>query len=256
MKGIKGMLKSKTLYGASVVLVIWYILSISLKSNVIPSPYETFITFFKLMGENLLTHTAVSIYRISIAILISLLIGVPLGLCIGLNNSADKLISPITYILYPLPKIAFLPIFMMLFGLGDSSKIILIITIIVFPILIAARDGVREIPKELFYSVESLGLSQWEIYKNLVLPAVLPKIISSLRISVGISISALFFAENFATTYGIGYLIMNAWSMVDYPQMFAGILTLSLMGLLIFKMIDLTERKLCPWIFINKSADE
>ena len=256
MKRIKGILKSKTLYGASVVLVIWYILSISMRSNIIPSPYETFITFFKLMGENLFTHTVVSIYRISIAILISLFIGVPLGLCVGLSNRADKLISPITYILYPLPKIAFLPIFMMLFGLGDSSKIILIITIIVFPILIAARDGVREIPKELFYSVESLGLSRWGIYKNLVFPAVLPKIISSLRISVGISISALFFAENFATTYGIGYLIMNAWSMVDYPQMFAGILTLSLMGLLIFKIIDLTEKKLCPWIFINKPPDE
>jgi NitT/TauT family transport system permease protein len=251
-----GMVKSKTLYGASVLLAFWYILSISMKSNIIPSPYETVITFFKLIGENLLVHAAVSIYRIFIAILISLLIGVPLGLCIGLNNHVDKIISPITYLLYPLPKIAFLPIFMMLFGLGDSSKIILIITIIIFPILIAARDGVREIPKELFYSVKSLGLSQWGIYANLVLPAVLPKIISSLRISIGISISALFFAENFATTYGIGYLIMNAWSMVDYPQMFAGILTLSLMGLFIFKLIDIAERKLCPWLFINKSADE
>ncbi len=256
MKLIKKIIRSKTLYGASVVLVFWYILSISMKSNVIPSPYETFITLFKLIGENLLVHAAVSIYRIFIAILISLLIGVPLGLYIGSNNRADKVLSPIAYILYPLPKIAFLPIFMMLFGLGDSSKIILIITIIIFPMLLSARDGVREIPKEFFYSVKSLGLSPWGIYINLILPAVLPKIISSLRISIGISISALFFAENFATTYGIGYLIMNAWSMVDYPQMFAGIMTLSFMGLFIFKLIDMAERKLCPWIFINKPEEK
>jgi NitT/TauT family transport system permease protein len=80
---------------------------------------------------------------------------------------------------------------------------------------------------------------------------VLPKIISALRISIGISIAALFFSENFATRFGIGYFIMNCWIMADYVQMFAGILTLSIMGTVIFKIIDLLEKILCPWIFLN-----
>ena len=126
------------------------------------------------------------------------------------------------------------------------------ITIIIFPILLAARDGVREIPRELFISVKSLGLNRLQTTRELVLPAVLPKLISALRISIGISISVLFFAENFATTYGLGYFIMNSWAMVDYKEMFAGILALSLLGILIFKLIDRLEKKVCPWIFIHE----
>ncbi len=80
----------------------------------------------------------------------------------------------------------------------------------------------------------------------LIIPAVLPKIISALKVSTGVSISALFFGENFATTYGIGYFIMNCWVLVDYVQMFAGIMALSIMGIAIYKAIDALERKLCP----------
>ena len=176
------------------------------------------------MGGNLPIHIAVSLYRITLAVVIALITGVPLGLWMGLNRKADEFLSPVAYILYPIPKIAFLPVLMILFGLGNEPKIILIITIIIFPILLAARDGVREIPRELFFSVRSLGLNRRQTYLDLVLPAVLPKIISALRISIGISISVLFFAENFATAYGIGYFIMNSWAMVSYVEMFAGIL--------------------------------
>lgn len=181
-----------------------------------------------------------------------MLFGTLIGLWIGISKRADEFITPIVYILYPLPKIAFLPILMILFGLGNTPKVVLIVIIIIFQIILAARDGVREIQKELFYSVISLGLNKLEIYKHLILPAVLPKIITALRISVGVSISVLFFGENFATTYGIGYFIMNSWMMVNYVEMFSGILALSLMGLLIFKLIDILENKLCRWIKISR----
>lgn len=242
----------KTIYGSGVVLILWYIMHISIKSNIIPGPYETIVTFARLLQGDLLLHVMASLFRITSAVLVSMLIGLPLGLWTGLSKQADAILSPVLYILYPIPKIAFLPVFMLLFGLGDSSKIILIVTIIIFQIMLAARDGVKEIPGELYYSVRSLGLNRLQIYKDLVVPAVLPKIISALRISIGVSIAALFFGENFATTYGIGYFIMNCWIMVDYVQMFAGILALSLMGMLIFKVIDLLERQLCPWIFLHE----
>jgi NitT/TauT family transport system permease protein len=244
--------KNKTLLGSFIVLLMWQVLHILINSRVVPAPTETIIMFFKLIKGDLLLHVGVSFYRIIVSVTISLLIGVPLGLWISLNKIADAVLSPAVYILYPIPKIAFLPVFMILLGLGDGSKLVLIITIIIFPILLAARDGVKEISSQLFDSVKSLGLSRGQIFTNLVIPAVLPKIISALRISIGISISALFFSENFATTYGLGYFIMNTWTVVRYVEMFAGILALSLMGLAIFKLIDFMERKLCPWIFINE----
>ncbi|MGI6778226.1 MAG: ABC transporter permease [Acetivibrionales bacterium] len=252
MKKIERLFKSKTLYGVIIVLILWHAMHITLRSRIIPGPLETIEVFLSLLCGDLPVHIAVSLYRIILAMVISVVIGVPLGLWVGLNKKADAVISPIAYILYPIPKIAFLPVFMLLFGIGNKPKIILILTIIIFQILLASRDGVKEISRVMFYSVASLGLNRRQIYLYLVFPAALPKIISALRTSIGISISALFFAENFATTYGIGYFIMNSWIMVDYVRMFAGILALSIMGILIFKIIDFSEKKLCPWMFIHE----
>lgn len=252
MKTLKNISQSKTLLGACIVLVFWYLLHIAMRSNIIPGPYETIVTFIKLLNGALLLHLGVSLFRITAAMAISMGIGVPLGLWMGLSRKADSIISPVAYILYPIPKVAFLPLFLILFGLGNGSKIILIISIIIFQIMLAVRDGVKEIPEEMYYSVRSLGLNRWQIYANLVFPAVLPKIMSALRVSIGVSIATLFFSENFATTFGIGYFIMNCWVMADYVQMFAGILAMSMMGILIFKAVDWMEGKLCPWMYIRE----
>lgn len=252
MKTLKAIIHNRTLYAGFIILIFWYILHLTVGSFAIPSPYKTIINFFEIFPGTLSFHLLVSLGRISAAVLISLILGSLIGLWIGMSKKADEFITPIVYMLYPLPKIAFLPILMILLGLGNTPKITLIIIIIIFQIIIAARDGVQEIPKELFYSVMSLGLNKLEIYRHLILPAVLPKIITSLRISVGVSISILFFGENFATTYGIGYFIMNSWLMVNYVEMFSGILALSIMGLLIFKLIDVLENKLCRWIKTGK----
>ncbi|MDF2985073.1 MAG: ssuC [Eubacterium sp.] len=249
-------LRSKTLYGFGAVLIFWYIIHLVINSNIMPGPCETLITFIKLLNGKLLLHVTTSMIRITAAVIIAMSIGIPLGIWLGLHKKADDIMSPILYILYPIPKIAFLPLFMILFGLGNSSKIILIITIIVFQIILAVRDGIKEIPAELFYSVKALGLSQGQTCINLIIPAVLPKIISALRVSTGVSIATLFFGENFATTYGIGYFIMNCWVMADYVQMFAGITALSIMGIIIFKSIDALERKFCPWIFLDGSDNK
>ena len=252
MKNLKNIIQSKTLYGVLVVVLFWYILHFIVGPSAIPSPYETILNFIEIFPNVLILHLLVSLGRILVAILISLVFGSIIGLWIGISKKADELITPIVYILYPIPKIAFLPILMILFGLGNTPKIMLIVIIIIFQIIVAARDGVKEIPKELFYSVMSLGLSKIQIYRHLILPSALPKIITALRISVGVSISVLFFGENFATTYGIGYFIMNSWMMVNYTEMFSGILGLSIMGYLIFKLIDILEDKLCRWIKIGK----
>jgi len=251
MKVLEKLIKNKTLYGIIIVVIMWYVLHWSIESNVIPSPYSTVKRFIYLFPDILSRHLLASLGRIMIAIGISIIIGVPFGLWIGMNKKADSIVSPVIYILYPLPKIAFLPIFMILLGIGNTAKITLIVTIIIFQMLIGVRDGVKEIPKELFYSVISMGVSKAGMYKHLIMPAVLPRLFSALRLSLGISISTLFFAENFATTYGIGYYIMNAWIMVDYLDMFSGILALSLLGLLLLRFLDLLEKKFCPWVFLK-----
>lgn len=250
MKSI--LLKYKTIYASLFVLICWYFFYIIIESNIIPNPFETIIVFFQLLQGDLLLHIGVSLLRISVSIILAVLLGGSLGLFVGLHEKYDLFIGPVIYLLYPLPKIAFLPVFMILFGLGNTSKIILITIIILFQILVTTRDSVKGLSKELFYSIASLGASKRQVYQHLVLPAVLPKLFTALRISVGTSISVLFFAENYATTYGIGYFIMDSWIRVDYVEMFAGIIAISLLGLAVFKGIDLIEAKLCKWVLFEK----
>ncbi|MFZ5353079.1 MAG: ABC transporter permease [Bacillota bacterium] len=245
----------KTIYAASVLILFWYLLHFLLQSGIIPSPYDTFMNFISIFPEKLFLHLLYSLWRVAAAVGISLLLGVSFGLWLGLKDKADKFFSPIVYLLYPIPKIAFLPVFMIFFGLGDLSKIILITAIIIFQIIVTARDSVKELTKELFYSAKSLGMNTKQIYLHVIIPAVLPKILTALRISVGTSIAVLFLGENFATTYGIGYFIMNSWTMVNYVEMFSGIIALSLMGMLLFKLIDLVEDRLCLWIKAGKAEN-
>ncbi|EUJ31279.1 aliphatic sulfonate ABC transporter [Listeria floridensis FSL S10-1187] len=228
------------------LFLIWEASHLILQSPVVPAPHQTLLEFFISLPE-LLPHTLSSLYRILVAILVSLLIGIPLGIWIGESKWANRLLSPLLYFLYPIPKVAFLPVFLILYGLGDLSKIILIIWIIVFQIILSTRDGIAQIDPKLYLALESLEAKPFDKWRHLLFPAILPQILSGLRVCIGIALATLFFAENYATTYGLGYYIMNAWSVIDYPDMFCGILMLSLLGFLLFQAIDWLERLLVPW---------
>jgi NitT/TauT family transport system permease protein len=142
---------------------------------------------------------------------------------------------------------ALLPIVMLLFGLGEGSKIIMIFLIVVFQIIITARDAVREIPKEAYYSLDSLGANRLQIFREIIAPASLSEVITATRLSIGTAISVLFFTETYGTRYGMGYLIMDSWMRVNYVEMYSSIVVLSIMGLLIFSIIDIIEGYVCAW---------
>ena len=245
----------KVIYGAFFIIIIWWILHLVYNSTIIPTPITVFSNFFNIFIPVLLPHLAMSLYRIITAVILALLAGVAIGLLVGINDKIDQYISPVIYLIYPIPKIAFLPIFMLFFGLGDRSKIILIMVIVIFQIIVTTRDSVKNINPEYFYSARSVGVEGWETYKHVIIPAILPQILTALRITVGTSIAVLFYAENFATQLGIGYFIMNSWIMVNYIDMFSGILAISILGLLIFKGIDLLEDCYCHWVKVgNKNS--
>lgn len=239
---------SSPIYGLVIILLFWYFLSFTVDKRLIPPPHEVVILFGSLiMKGSLLMHAFYSLMRLLAAICLALIPAIPLGIAAGILPRADRLISPVLYLLFPLPKIAFLPIFMVLFGLGDLSKILLLWTVIVFQLLIAVRDGVKSIPPEYHIAAETLGLSTSRKFIKLYLPSTIPSLFTALRISVGIGMAVLFFAENYATTYGLGYFIMNSWVMINYPMMFSGILALGLISYLILFCFDLIEKKICPW---------
>ena len=195
------------------------------------------------------SHFGISAWRVCASIAISWIIAFPLGAVLGYSSAMDKIFSPVVYLAYPVPKMVLLPIVVLFFGLGDISKVILITLILFFQILVAVRDGVRSVNSRYYDSVESMGGSIYDIFMHVVIPAALPYSFTAIRISAGTAISVLFFAESFATSSGLGYLIMDAWARADYIMIFVGITGMSIMGLILFIIFSLLEKKFCAWNF-------
>jgi len=235
------------IYSIAVIIILWYLAYLTLRMPIIPSPGAVLANIVQVYSSKINIHVLYSLGRILCGIAISLLLGVPLGYLMGYWEKADQLLSPLIYLTYPVPKIALLPIVMLLFGLGEAAKIIMIVMIIIFQIMVTARDTVKAIPQETFRSLQSLGADKIQIFSQVIIPASLAEILTALRLAVGTAISVLFFTETFGTEYGMGYFIMDSWMRVNYLDMYSGIVVLSLMGLLIFLLLDFTEKHLCSW---------
>ena len=173
--------------------------------------------------------------------------GFILGLLMGSLPKWRYFFDPLIYLTYPIPKMALLPIVMLLGGLGDSSKIMMIVLIVLPQVAISVRDAVRQIPENNYDVYRALKANKWQQFCQITLPATLPGVLSGARISLGTAISILFFTENYGTQYGMGYFIMDSWTRMDYPAMYGGILILSSFGLVLFLLLDLLSFWLCKW---------
>ncbi|WP_374712081.1 ABC transporter permease [Symbiobacterium terraclitae] len=196
-------------------------------------------------GGPLVKHFLASAYRVFCSTVISLAAGVPLGLYLG--RSGGPIGSVLVYLTYPVPKVVFLPVIMVVLGIGDESKIFLITLVIFFQILVTVKDAAANVPRGLIRSVQSLGGGEWQIYRHVILPGTLPAIFTALRLSTGTAVAVLFFAETYATREGLGSFVWDAWSMHAYDMMFAGVMAMALMGFGFYVLLDAAERLLCPW---------
>ncbi len=248
-----GMFVKNQCLGFVSFLIFWEICHLLLNTHTVPSPLETLVYMLTVPGK-LALHCGASMLRVLAAIGISIIIGVPAGMLLGVNETCKKLLSPFLYFIYPMPKIAFLPVFMLLFGLGNTSKIILMIWIIIFQMILSVRDGVDQILPVHFKVMDSFCATPGQRYRYLIFPAILPQIFSGLRISIGITLASLFFAENYAATYGIGYYILSAWTKMNYVEMFGGILAIGFLGIILFDLLDSLERFSAPWLKKNAAV--
>lgn len=240
--------KKSFLYAFLLFFITWQVISIFINNDILPSPLKIIkFIFNNNLSKVILLHISHSFTRILVGVLITLVIGIPIGILMGYYKKIDLVLSPILYLTYPIPKISLLPIIMLIFGLGEISKIIMIVFIIMFPVIVNIRDSVKSIPEEVYYPMYSLGASDKKIIYEIVFPYVLPVMLTSIRIGIGTSISILFFTETFGTEYGMGYYIMDCWMRVSYIEMYSAILILSFIGLMFFIFIDVLEGFLCPW---------
>ena len=233
--------------GICLCLALWAGMAYLLQMPVIPSPAQVLLRLAAKFPETIAVHAGYSLMRIVLGLFAAVAVGYPVGVLMGYFPRVNRLLAPLLYLTYPVPKIALLPVVMLLFGVGEWSKLILVFLIIVFQVVVAVRDAVAAIPSETYAPLRVLGASFAQIVRHIIVPASLPKFITAVRVAMATAISVLFFTETFGTQYGIGYYIMDAWLRVNYLDMYAGIVVLSAMGLLLFILLDWTERRMCAW---------
>jgi ABC-type nitrate/sulfonate/bicarbonate transport system permease component len=237
----------------AVLLLGWQALSVAIGSPALPGPIEAFGDLWRLRGS-LLAESGVSAWRVAASVALGITVGAPLGLALGCSPRADAVFAPLVFLSYPVPKVVFLPVILVLLGIGDASKIALITLIVFFQILVTARDAARAIPVASVLSVRSLGADRLQVFRHVVVPAALPEIFTALRISTGTAIAVLFFSESVAGSTGLGWYIMDAWGRVAYGEMFAGIIAMALLGVILYELIEALELRLCRWTRAGRSS--
>lgn len=233
--------------GLAAFNVTWWLFAIVLQNKALPNPIDVYRIFPSTLSDGMMAHSLASFQRVIIGTAISLLIALIFGTLTGLNKKFDKLLNPMLYLSYPIPKLALLPIVMILFGIGETTKVIMIVLIIVFQLTISIRDSIRNINKENFYMLTSLRASRMQHIRHVVLPGILPDMLSALRVTVGIATSVLFVTETFGTDKGLGFYIVDAWMRINYLSMYAGIVMISIIGFLLFLFIDVVDAVFCKW---------
>jgi len=227
--------------------LIWLIASVLMDTTVIPNPLIVYKNFGNVFINKIYIHILYSLKRIGIGLALSLAVGIPTGILMAYSKIANKILYPLIYFSYPIPKTALLPIAMLVLGMRDGSKIAIMFLVIVFQVIVSVRDSVNNIDNTMYQVIKSAGANRWQIIYHVTLPAILPQLLTSIRISIGAAVSILFFVEGYGTKFGMGYYILDAWSKINYINMYIGIIVISMVGFLLFVSIDFISEKLCKW---------
>ncbi|MFQ6117751.1 MAG: ABC transporter permease [Candidatus Bipolaricaulia bacterium] len=246
------------LIGVLILLLLWTLASFIVgwvfagegaKARALPNPVQAFTALYHSLSS-LGGHFLVSGLRTILGLILAVLVAAPLGLVIGHEEALDRVFGPIIYLAFPIPKIVFLPLLFVLFGLGNLSIILIIGLIVAFQTLLAARDAARNVPRDYILSVSSAGANRWQVYRHVVIPASLPAVLTSVRISIGISIAALYLAETTGVSSGLGFFLHVVRRQFRYEDLFAGIMVMGFLGFLLYAVVDLLERFLCRWKYV------
>ncbi|ANY68318.1 ABC transporter permease [Paenibacillus sp. BIHB 4019] len=232
------------------VLIIWQYLSYAelISAQLFPSPLSIMKDFYELLisGE-FIKHLRISIYRAAMGFLIGGTLGLLIGLLVGLSKRTEDVLDPSIQMLRTVPLLAITPLFILWFGFGELSKILLIAVGAFFPLYVNTFLGVRNVDSKLFDVARALEFTRAKQITKLVLPAALPNVLLGLRLSLSMAWLCLVVAELMGADRGIGYLIQDARSFMRTGVVFVGIFTFAAVGKLTDSFVRLLEKRLLKW---------
>lgn len=232
---------------AAGLLAAWWAAARAVSSPFLPPPHLVFMRLVELSRGPLGLHLLASLARVLVSVAVAAAAAVPLGIAAGRSRGLDRLVTPVAYLLAPVPKIALLPVIMLLAGLGEASRVTVVFLVLFFQFLVAARDGARAVPEAYYLSLASLGARPRHQLRWVTWPAVLPSLLTALRVGIATALAVLFFAETFGTRWGLGYFVVESWMRMAYPDLYAGVVAFGVLGLALTGLVDAGARRACRW---------
>lgn len=232
------------------VLVLWEMLVRTgvLDRRFFPAPTTVVLVLLEMIqtGE-IFDHLVSSLQRIIAGFILGAIPGIILGMLMGWSRGVRAFLDPIVAATYPIPKLSLLPLIIILFGIGEMSKIVVVAIAGFFIVLISTAAGVRRIDPTLLQAAHNYGAHGGKLFSKVILPASLPAIFTGLRLALGTSLLIIVAAEFVAAKQGIGYLIWLSWSTLSVGEMYAGLVVIALLGLLFTTGLERLGKKLMPW---------
>lgn len=218
----------------------------------LPPPGDVIAKFVDLVqrgftGVPLWEHVLVSMRRVFGAFLLACAVGIPLGLAMGMSRTIRGIFDPPIEFYRPIPPLAYLPLMIIWFGIGETPKVLLIFLSIFAPVALGARAGVRSAGIEQVHAAYSCGATRWQVVRHVILPAAMPEILTAMRIGIGFGWTTLVAAEMVAATRGIGYMVLAASQFLQTAVVIVGIVVIAAIAYAFDLIMRFLERRLVPW---------
>lgn len=236
--------------GILVILLLWELVC---RMGIMPPLFLPAPTAILSAGWDMLTSGELhenlwaSLYRILVGYAIGAVCGIVVGLLLGFSKWVDAVVSPIVYSIYPIPKIALLPLIILWLGIGETPKFTMIALGVFFPVVINTFSGVKNVDPIWIKAAVTFGSSHFNVIRKVILPGALPMIFAGLKLAAGTSLLLLVSAEMIAAQQGVGSMILHYGNLMITTKLMVGVVVLSLLGLLFNRGLQWLENKLLPW---------
>ena len=254
--GVPGQGSSFWLSVASVAILLfvwWLVTALGLvKPLFVPSPGAVAGKFVSILqngftNTSFLDHVLISTFRVFGAFLLACVIGVPLGLAMGMSPVIRGVFDPPIEFYRPIPPLAYLPLMIIWFGIGETSKVLLIFLSVFAPVVLGARSGVKSAAIEQIHAAYSFGATRWQVMRHVILPSAMPEILTAMRVGIGFGWTTLVAAEMVASTKGIGYMVLSASQFLQTSVVIMGIFVIAIIAFAFDMLMRFLERRLVPW---------
>lgn len=233
---------------------VWWLFTFMgwVKPLFVPSPMTIVTKFVDVWqngftGTSFLAHVWISTLRVFGAFLLACLIGLPLGLAMGMSPVMKGIFDPPIEFYRPIPPLAYLPLMIIWFGIGETSKVLLIFLSVFAPVVLGARSGVKSAAIEQIHAAYSFGATRWQVLRHVIMPSAMPEILTAMRIGIGFGWTTLVAAEMVAATKGLGYMVLSASQFLQTPVVIMGIFVIAIIAFAFDLLMRFVERRLVPW---------